>query len=97
MAISFHTSAFMLFFMYPIYHARITKKWLYAVVPLMLAVFIFSKKIFLQMAMIAEYLFDYEVELTETGAYTMLILFAMFAVLSFLIPDETLLDDETRG
>ena len=97
LAISFHTSAFMLFFMYPIYCARITKKWLYAVVPLMVGIFIFSEAIFLRMALIAEYLFDYEVELTETGAYTMLILFAMFAVLSFLIPDETLVDDETRG
>ena len=41
-AILFHTSAFVLILMYPIYHAKITKRWLFAVVPLLIFVFIFN-------------------------------------------------------
>ena len=94
---SFHTSAFMLAFMYPVYHAKITKKWLLAVVPSLILVFVFNKQIFSVLTMIIERYTKYEGGITTTGAYTMIILFAIFAVFSFVIPDETLLDDEAIG
>ena len=51
LAILFHASAFMLIFMYPLYHARITKKWLFAVVPAMVIVFVFNEQIFSYLGM----------------------------------------------
>jgi len=97
LAMSFHTSAFMLVFMYPIYHAKITKKWLFAVIPSVAVVFVFNKQIFSVLALFVERYTDYDASMTQTGAYTMLILFVMFAVFSFLIPEESNLDDETIG
>ncbi len=97
LAITFHTSAFILAFMYPIYHAKITKKGLYAVVPALAVVFVFNKQIFSVLALVLEKYTEYDVSMTQTGAYTMLILFAVFTVFVFLIPNESLLDDETIG
>ena len=96
-AMTFHTSAFMLAFMYPLYHARITRKWLFAIVPILAVIFAFNEQIFTSLAWVLEEYVGYDASITETGAFTMLILFAIFAVFAFVIPDETLLDDETRG
>ncbi len=96
-AMSFHASAFMLVFMYPIYYAKITKKWLIAAVPALIIVFIFNKPIFSFLALIIERYTQYEGEITSTGAYTMLILFSIFTVFTFLISDEALMDKETLG
>ena len=97
LAITFHTSAFMLAFMYPLYHAKITRKWLYVVVPTMAVVFIFNKQIFSVLSVIIERYTEYDANTTQTGAYTMIILFTLFTVFSFLIPEESYLDDETIG
>lgn len=97
LAMSFHISAFMLAIMYPLYHAKITRKWLFVVVPSLAVVFVFNKQIFTVLALILERFTDYEGQLTQTGAYMMLILFALFAVFAFLIPDEENIDDETIG
>ena len=96
-AVLFHTSAFMLAFMYPLFHARITKKWLYAIVPVLTAVFIFNKPIFRVLALIVERYTDYSIDISATGAYTMLILFAVFTVFAFIIPDEARMDSEDVG
>ena len=97
LAMSFHTSAFMLAFMYLLYHARITKKWLYAVVPILALCFVFNRQIFGTLSLILEQYTEYDAEITSTGAYTMLILFGVFAAFSFLIPDERKLDEEMIG
>ena len=95
LAFLFHKSAFMLLFMYPIYHARVTKKWLWFVVPAIGLIFVFNQPIFTVLSLfIADF---YESSMHETGAYTMLILFAIFCVFSFVIPDEDNLDDDTIG
>lgn len=96
-AIFFHTSAFMLVFMYPLYHAKITKKWLLAIIPALAVVFVFNQPIFTFLtAIIAQYT-KYEGDISSTGAYTMLILFVLFAVFAFLIPEESRTDKETIG
>lgn len=97
LALLFHTSAFMLIFMYPLYHAKIGKKWLYAVVPGLTAVFVFNKPIFSTLSIILERYTDYSAGVSMTGAYTMLLLFVIFAVFSFVVPDESNLDEETIG
>lgn len=97
LAITIHASAFILIFMYPLYHARITKKWLYVVVPTMVAIFILNRPIFSFLTAILARFSRFEGIASSTGAYTMLILFAIFSVFVFLIPDESQLDAETIG
>jgi len=94
-AMLFHTSAFMLLAMYPLYHVRITRKWLIAVIPLMIIVFIFNEQIFNSLGAILMLYTEYEVEIDETGSITMLILFIIFAMFSFVIPEEKELDNDT--
>lgn len=97
LAMMFHTSAFMLVFMYPLYHVRITKKWLYAVVPILALCFLFNRQIFGILANMLHQYTKYDAKITPTGAYTMLILFGMFVMFSCLIPDEKKLDEEVIG
>ena len=96
-AMSFHISAFMLLFMYPMYHAKITKKWLFIVVPFLGIIFVFNKPIFGILSIILERYTEYNTSIEPTGAYTMLILFVMFAIFAFIIPDEKKLDSEVIG
>ena len=97
LALTFHASAFMLAFMYPLYHARITKKWLIVVVPALVLIFILNKPIFLGLNILISKFTKYDGDITSTGAYTMLILFILFTAFAFLIPDESKLDEETIG
>lgn len=97
LAIMFHTSAFMLAFMYPLYHAKITKKWLIAVVPALAVVFVFNEQIFTSLGVLLARFSGYDAIITQTGAFTMLMLFVMFAVFAFLVPDDATLDAETIG
>lgn len=96
-AVSFHSSAFILAFMYPLYHVRITKKWLIAVIPILAMVFALNEPIFSVLGLILERYTRFESEINNTGAYTMLLLFAAFAVMSFLFPNEEKLSDEVIG
>lgn len=97
LAVLFHTSAFMLVFMYPLYHAKITKKWLLAVIPALVLVFLFNKQIFSTLGLLLAHFTKYDASITQTGAFTMLILFSVFAVFTFLIPKEGTLDAEIIG
>lgn len=97
LAMTFHASAFMIAAIYPLYHARITKKWLYILVPLMSVVFLFNGPIFGILSAFLERYTKYDGGITSTGAYTMLFLFASFAAFSFIIPDECKIDQEVIG
>ena len=96
-AMSIHTSAFMLLPMYPLYRTRITKKWLYVVVPALAVLFVFNRQVFYVLGRLLQSYTEYDVVETATGAYTILFLFAAFAVFSFVIPDESQMDEETSG
>lgn len=96
-AMSMHTSAFMLLFMYPLYHARITKKWAFYFVPVLVVAFVFNRQIFGVLGAFLQSYTKYDVIQTATGAYSMLILFLLLALFSYVIPDESLLDEETIG
>lgn len=93
----FHASAFMLILMYPAYHARVTKNWLYLIIPLLILIFIFNEPIFIVLSLVIEQYTRFDASITETDAYMMLILFSAFTVFAFIIPDESKLDDETIG
>lgn len=91
----FHRSAFVLVALYPLYHAKITKKWLFAVIPCLVAVFVYNKQIFGFLTVFIEGY--YQSDINETGAYGTLILLILLSVYSFVVADEARLDDSTRG
>lgn len=97
LAMLFHTSAFMLAFMYPLYHVRITKKWLPVVIPVMIVAFIFNRSVFGFLGEILNDFTKYNATISSTGAYTMLILFVLFSTYCFVIPNEATLDADTIG
>lgn len=96
-AMTFHTSAFMLIFMYPLYHIKITKVWLCGIVPVLAICWVFNRQIFGYLSVILTTFTDYEVDITSTGAITMLILFWVFAIFSFIIPGKSQIDADTNG
>ena len=97
--LGFHHTAFMVFLYYPLYHVTFKKKHLLFIVPILLLIFAFNKPIFTTAANVLSFFFNekYSVVVGSTGAYTMLILFAGFAILSYVIPDEKNMDEETLG
>ena len=97
LAMSFHTSAFMLAFMYPLYHAKVTKNWLLVVIPATLVIFVYNRPIFTFLAAVLESFTEYDGSITTTGAYTLLILFGIFTVFTFAVPDESQMDVESIG
>lgn len=95
LAMLFHRSAFMLAIMYPLYYLKIRKIWLLGIVPFLGIVFIFNRQIF---SFLSNFVSDfYSSDISSTGAYTMLFLFIAFAVVCFVIPEESELDDTTIG
>ena len=94
-AFLFHKSAFILLLMYPLYWAKITKKWLVAVVPAMAAIFALNRSIF---AFLQNLISDfYTTAASETNAYTMIVLFVLLAVFAFVIPDDKECDFDLIG
>ena len=92
LATQFHTSAVILLLLYPLYHAKITKKWLWFVIPNMIAVYVFRAAIFLVLSR----LFWQEYgTIQETGATTILMLLILFAFYSYIIPNENETDGDT--
>lgn len=95
LAYLFHNSAFMLLFLYPLYHIKINKNRLIIVVPVVLAIFIFNRQIFNWIKVLFSDVFD--IKLHATGAYMMLVLFLIFTVMSFLFPSKDCDDKDLFG
>ena len=92
LAMLFHTSSFVLVVLYPLYHAKITKKWLWFVLPAMAAVYILKDDIF---DFVLELMWkDYEVT-SETGAFMILLLLVIFAIYSYIMVEDSALDQDT--
>ena len=93
-AIFFHRSAFILLALYPLCHYRLRKKSLYYLLPAYVVLIIFNRQIFSVLFTLSGMYSEHE--MSSTGAYTSLILFALFAVYSIVIPDENKLDKTGR-
>lgn len=98
-AIGFHHSAFMVFLLYPLYFLKIRKKHALIIFPSVLVVYLFNSQIFLVCLswLIKFFGEDYELKISVTGAKNTLILFVLFALFSFIYPDENTMDEETFG
>ena len=97
LAFLFHNSAIMLLLLYPIYYAKITKKWLYAVIPIMTIIFVFNREIFTAVVWVLSQYSRFDGTISSTGAYTMIILFVILSAFSYVVPDENKMDEETIG
>ena len=91
LAMQFHISAFMLLLLFPLYRAKITKKWLWFVVPCMVAVYVFRSEIFAFLFTLLWYEYDMT---AATDATTILLLLILFGVYSYIIPDDNKMDDD---
>lgn len=92
LAVQFHTSAFILFLLYPLYYAKITKKWLWFVVPVMLILYIFRTPVF---NYLMQFLWDDYNTTAETGAFMIFLLLILFAVYSYVMVNDGELDQDT--
>lgn len=92
LAMQFHASAVVLFAMYPVYHARITAKWLFVVIPVIAIIYIFNRPIF---SFLTTFIWKEYNQASDTGGFTILLLLIAFAVYAFIMPDSSLLDKDT--
>lgn len=94
LAVSFHQSAVVLLLIYPLTHAKITKKWIIPISVLYIVIMVFNKSIFgLFLGLSEKYESRYII--SDTGAYTYLIMLILFVIYSFIIPNEE--DKELLG
>lgn len=92
----FHTSAWVMLLLYPVYHARIPRKALIWVAPVLMAIVVFRRQIYMLMFTLMNYAFYAEYAVSEeTGAYSMLLLFAIILIFSYAFLGKT--DEETSG
>ena len=97
-AMLFHTSAFVVALLYPVYHANITKEKLFFVVPVILLVLVFNKQVFeFVLRLLGDEFYEEYYSIQETDAYTMLIMFVIFTVYAFITPQKDKLDKDTVG
>lgn len=98
LALAFHHSGFMVFLMYPMYHARLRKQHLAFVVPLIAFVFIFKSRIFTFLnEILSESSDNYGSEINETGSYMSLVLFAIITIFIYVVSSDEKMDKEAFG
>jgi len=98
MASYFHKSAIFCLILYPLYHVKITNRWLIFIIPIMTCVFLFREQIFsLILQFISTNFYESYNYIKPTGAFSILILLSAFAVYSYLLPDKSKLDNDFIG
>lgn len=95
----FHHTGFMVLLYYPLYYLKLNKNQLWFVIPVIGLVFAFNKQIF---GLASDLMFSimgdkYDVEVEETGAYLMIVLFVLFAIAAYFFPNEQKVDAEMNG
>lgn len=97
-AMLFHRSAIILLVLYPLYYIRLNRKHLVLLIPLGILVFYFKTQIFtLTSYLLMELLNESYGGLSETGAYTMLLVYMVFCIYAFFIPDEKKMSETAKG
>ena len=98
LALALHHSGFMVFLMYPMYHAKLRKEHLVFVVPIVAFIFIFKARIFTFLnRILSESSDNYGSEINETGAYLSLVLFIIITIFSYVVSEDEVMDAEAFG
>lgn len=99
LAATFHISAIMMLFIYPIYHAKITGKWLWIVVPVMGLIFYYNRQIFTVLFELVggKYFEKYSTLYGSTNQYGLLILFVLLSAYSIFMMDSKIADEDDIG
>lgn len=98
LALAMHHSGFMLFLMYPMYHVKLKKEHLIFVVPIIALIFIFKNRIFTFLnEILSESSDNYGSEITETGSYISLLLFALITIFIYVVSSDERMDAEAFG
>lgn len=99
LACTFHVSAVMMLFIYPIYHAKITGKWLWVVVPAMGLIFYYNRQIFTVLFQLlgGKYFEKYSTLYGTTNQYGLLILFVLISAYSIFMMDPEIADEDDIG
>ena len=95
-AMTVHQSAFVLFLLYPVYRIKIEKPAFFAAVPVLAALLFFRNETLGLLVRILPGRYQ-GVTFSSTGAYSTIILFGLFVIYSYLIPDKEKIDEKTRG
>lgn len=97
-AMTFHTSAFALFLLYPVYHMQIKKKWFYLLGFVFVITYLFRVQIFsLMLRFMSSRYQDNYANLTSSSAITVLLLMIMLVVYTYVTSDDEMLDKEAIG
>lgn len=99
LAYCFHKSAIMLLLLYPIYHAHITKKWLWGIIPLMGFVMMRRDLLMNLIFQLAgdEYAYKYSYLTGSSGQIGLMILFLLLTIYTYVILDENKAGKEEIG
>lgn len=98
LAFSFHHSALILLFIYPVYHLKLNRQSLFIVSPMAALVSVFNRPIFnFLLRFVGERYYDRYGQIREMNAYGMIVLFVLFTIFVFVVEDEDELTDLTKG
>lgn len=100
LAFLIHHSAFALLLIYPMFRAKFRPKHLLWLIPAYMVTLLLNSALLKRImdilaVFLGEKYTDYEI--SDTGAYTMIILLALFLVYSFFMPSEKEMDETTRA
>ena len=94
----FHSSAIIILLMYPIYHWKIKRKHLIFIFPLIAFVYTFNSEIYMFVfRFIDEKFQERYAYTTQTGAYTMLLVFFVFVIYAFVFTNEKKYTHDEKG
>lgn len=96
-AVLFHTSALIIVLIYPLYWMKVRRQHLLFVIPMFILLYVFRSQIFtfLLTTVFTGYGEKYTTEASSTCSYAIFILFILLAVFSYVVTDETELDQDT--
>lgn len=99
LACTFHKSAILLLLLYPIYHSRITKKWLWFIIPGIVLVYLNRSILLEQIIRLSgdEYTYKYAYLTGSSGQMGLMVLFILLAIYSYIVLDEKQASEEEIG
>jgi hypothetical protein len=99
LAYTFHTSALLLLLLYPVYYAHITKKWMVFIIPLFLLAYIEINLLTGYIFLLAgnHYIDGYYYLNEQSGQWSLVILFILLSLYSYIFLDEKKADQEDIG